>query len=55
MPPPPWPQEEGYCSIDTRSLYQSTLLHAAARHGHVRLAAALLERGANVNALDWGG
>lgn len=36
-------------------MYQSTLLHAAARHGHAQLAAALLERGADANALDYGG
>lgn len=36
-------------------MYQSTLLHAAARHGHAPLAAALLARGANANALDYGG
>lgn len=38
-----------------RSMYQSTLLHAATRHGHVQLAAALLQRGADANALDYGG
>lgn len=36
-------------------MYQSTLLHAAARHGHVQLAAALLQLGADANALDYGG
>ena len=45
----------GYPSIDARTLYQSTLLHVAARHGHTELAAALLARGADVNALDYGG
>jgi hypothetical protein len=47
--------EGGYCSIDTRSVYQSTLLHTAAKHGHVELARALLQRGAQVNLLDYGG
>ena len=46
---------EGYACVDARSTYQSTLLHCAARHGHVELAAALLARGADVNALDFGG
>ena len=46
---------EGYASIDTRSLYQSTLLHVAAKHGHVELARRLLARGADVNTLDFGG
>ena len=45
---------EGYASPDTRNLNQSTLLHAACRHGHLPLAAALIARGANVNALDYG-
>ncbi|PRW33658.1 ankyrin repeat domain-containing 39-like isoform X1 isoform B [Chlorella sorokiniana] len=48
-------EAEGYRSIDARSMYQSTLLHAAARHGHVQLAAALLQRGSGVNELDYGG
>lgn len=48
-------EAEGYRSIDARSMYQSTLLHAATRHGHVQLAAALLQRGADANALDYGG
>lgn len=47
--------EGGYRSIDTRSVYQSTLLHTAAKHGHVELARALLQRGAQVNLLDYGG
>lgn len=46
---------EGYTSVDARSTYQSTLLHAAAKHGHLELAAALLRLGADVSALDFGG
>lgn len=37
------------------SVYQSTLLHGAARQGHTGLAAELLRRGADPNALDFGG
>lgn len=48
-------EAEGYTHIDARSTYQSTLLHAAARHGHVRLAADLLAKRADVNAIDFGG
>lgn len=47
--------QEGYRSIDARSLYQSTLLHTAAKHGHTELSRALLRRGADVNMLDYGG
>ncbi|EFN53656.1 hypothetical protein CHLNCDRAFT_136398 [Chlorella variabilis] len=47
--------QEGYLSIDTRSLYQSTLLHTAAKRGHVEVARQLLARGAQVNCLDYGG
>lgn len=47
--------EEGYRSIDARSLYQSTLMHTAAKQGHAELARRLLQRGADVNALDFGG
>ena len=54
-PPPPPALQGGYPSIDARTLYQSTLLHVAARHGHTELAAALLARGADVNSLDYGG
>lgn len=46
---------EGYSSVDARSTFQSTLLHAAAKHGHLQLAAALLRLGADVAALDFGG
>lgn len=46
---------EGYPGPDCRSLNQSTLLHCAAKRGHLQLAAALLARGADVNALDYGG
>lgn len=46
---------EECCAIDARSIYQSTLLHAAAKHGHLQLARELLARGADVNALDYGG
>ena len=53
--PPPPALQGGFPSIDTRTLYQSTLLHVAARHGHAELARALLARGADVNALDYGG
>ena len=43
------------CPVDARSLYQSTLLHLAARHGHVELAWRLLRAGAAIHALDYGG
>ncbi len=46
---------EGYSGPDCRSVNQSTLLHCAAKLGHLQLAAALLARGADVNALDYGG
>lgn len=46
---------EGYPGPDCRSVNQSTLLHCAAKLGHLQLAAALLARGADVNALDYGG
>lgn len=47
--------DEGYPGPDCRSVNQSTLLHCAAKLGHLQLAATLLARGANVNALDYGG
>lgn len=46
---------EGYVSIDCRSLNQSTLLHLASKNGHCHLTQRLLARGADVNALDYGG
>lgn len=39
--------------LDNRTIFQSTLLHIAARNGRLQAAAELLRRGIDVNALDY--
>ena len=39
--------------INARSVFQSTLLHIAARAGHVGVVRLLLDRGADIDALDY--
>ncbi|CAG9467365.1 unnamed protein product [Pedinophyceae sp. YPF-701] len=41
--------------VNARSAFQTTLLHTAARYGHADLLSALLRRGADITALDYGG
>lgn len=39
--------------LDNRTIFQSTLLHIAARNGRLQVAVELLKRGIDVNALDY--
>ena len=39
--------------LDNRTIFQSTLLHIAARNGRLQVAVELLRRGIDVNALDY--
>ncbi len=39
--------------LDNRTIFQSTLLHIAARNGRLQVAVELLNRGIDVNALDY--
>ena len=39
--------------LDNRTIFQSTLLHIAARNGQLQVAQELLNRGIDVNALDY--
>ncbi len=39
--------------LDNRTIFQSTLLHIAARNGRLQVALELLNRGIDVNALDY--
>ena len=39
--------------LDNRTIFQSTLLHIAARNGRLQVALELLHRGIDVNALDY--
>ena len=39
--------------LDNRTVFQSTLLHIAARNGRLQVALELLNRGIDVNALDY--
>ena len=41
--------------LDNRTIFQSTLLHIAARNGRLQVAMDLLNRGIDVNALDYVG
>lgn len=47
-------KQDIYFDINVRTVYQSTMLHLAARHGHVELAAELLKEGADLHSLDYG-
>lgn len=39
--------------VDARSVFQTCLVHIAARQGHADMLEMLIARGANVNALDY--
>ena len=39
--------------LDNRTIFQSTLLHIAARNGRLQVAVEVLTRGIDVNALDY--
>lgn len=39
--------------LDNRTIFQSTLLHIAARNGRLQVAVEVLKRGIDVNALDY--
>lgn len=41
--------------LDNRTLFQSNLLHIAARNGQTAIAEELLKRGSDLDALDYGG
>ncbi|GMH40239.1 hypothetical protein BSKO_08143 [Bryopsis sp. KO-2023] len=46
---------ESDLAVDVRSVFQTCLIHIAAKDGRLSLLKALVERGADVNALDYGG
>jgi len=39
--------------LDNRTIFQSTLLHIAARNGRLQVVVEVLKRGIDVNALDY--